>query len=261
MKKVAIVMPAHNEAKRIGETLGNYLHYFSQLKSSDILDFEIIVVLNACIDNTREVVEQFMCDELIILKYKQGGKGFAVIEGFKDALTRDNDYIGFVDADNATPPNAFYGLVKHINGYDGVIADRWDKRSKVNYERNVMRQLMSRVFNSIVRILFLLNYRDTQCGAKLFSRDLIGKIYYKLGSSQWSFDVDLLFYARRENARIKSIPTEWYDKKGSHINMKKTPARMFFSVIRLRLVHSAFEFLARLHGKLPEKMKASYWFG
>jgi len=261
MKKVAIVIPAHNEEKRIGKTLESYLIYFKHLKFESFLDFEIIVVLNNCKDNTKEVVEQFICDELIVLEFERGGKGFAVIEGFKDALKRDNELIGFVDADNATPPNAFYGLIKHIDNYDGIIADRWDKRSKIDYARNFNRQLMSRVFNTLVRSLFFLNYRDSQCGAKLFKKELIEKIANKLGSSEWSFDVDLLFYAKKEKAKIKSIPTEWYDKKGSKINVKKTPFRMFFSIIRLRLVHSPFSFIARLHGKLPEKIKVSYWFG
>lgn len=258
--KVAIVMPAHNEEKRIGKTLESYLIYFKHLKLELNLDFEIIVVLNNCSDNTKEVVENFICDELIILEFEKGGKGFAVIEGFKDSLKRDNDFIGFVDADLSTPPNAFYGLIRNISDYDGIIANRWDKKSKIDYARNFNRQLMSRVFNTLVRSLFFLNYRDTQCGAKLFKKELIEKIVNMLGSSEWSFDVDLLFYAKKEKAKIKSIPTEWYDKKGSKINVKKTPVRMFFSIIRLRLIHSPFSFIAKAHGKLPEKMKVSYWF-
>lgn len=112
-----------------------------------------------------------------------------------------------------------------------------------------------------VRSLFFFTHNDTQCGAKLFRRELIEKVYPKLGSSEWSFDVDLLFYARFFGFRIKSIPTEWHDKKGSKIDIKKTPGRMFFSVIRLRLVHSPFDFILRFHQKLPRKLQIGYWFG
>lgn len=260
MNKVSIVIPAYNEEKRIGKTLEEYFDFFNKLKENMVLDYEIIVVLNACKDNTKAIVEKFKCNELIVLDFERGGKGFAVVEGFKNALTRNSNLIGFIDADNATPPNVFYGLIRNINGYDGIIANRWDKRSKVDYARNISRQFIGRIFNFIVRVLFILPHKDTQCGAKLFKKRLIKEIYPKLGASEWSFDVDLLFYARFFGFKIKSIPTEWHDKKGSKIS-RKTPARMFFSVVRLRLVHSPLYFILRFHQKLPRKMQVGYWFG
>ena len=260
MHKVAIVMPAHNEEARIEKTLTDYFAYFGGLKQEEKIDFEIIVVLNACTDNTRHVVEQFMSDELVILEFEQAGKGFAVVEGFKDALTRENDLIGFVDADNATPPNAFYGLLRNIGTADGIIANRWDARSTLYPPRPLFFSIRSSVFNFVVRTLFLFHYKDTQCGAKLFKRELIEKVYPYLGNSEWSFDVDLLFYTEFFGFKIKSIPTEWHDKAGSKIDFGKTPGRMFFSVVRLRLVHSPFAFIAHMHGKLPETLKVNYWF-
>lgn len=254
MKRVAIVIPAHNEEKRIGKTLNSYLSQFKRLKKQKKVDFEIIVVLNACRDNTRKVVEKHKCKELKILEFRRGGKGFAITEGFKDALKRKNSYIGFVDADMSTPPNAYLGLINHIKENDGIIADRWDKRSKVS-KQTFFRQILSRGFNFIVRFIFLIPHKDTQCGAKLFRREIIEKIYTKLGSSEWAFDIDLLFYARREKARIISIPTEWEDDKGSKVNLKKTPITMFLSIIRLRLIHSPFSILVRFYRILPEKWK------
>lgn len=254
MEKVGIVIPAHNEEKRIGETLENYLSYFKDLKKKKVLDFEIIVVLNACKDNTKSVVEKYNCDELEILEFERGGKGFAIIEGFKEALKKDFELIGFVDADMATPPNAFYGLIRNVGDFQGIIADRWDKRSKVS-PRTFFRKILSRGGNFILRGLFFFNHRDTQCGAKLFRKNLLKKIVPKLGSSEWSFDIDLLFYARREKAKIKSIPTMWDDKKGSKINLKKTPITVLLSAIRLRLIHSPLNFLVRVYRILPDKWK------
>ncbi len=260
MKKVVIVIPAHNEEDRIGRCLEDYTRFFGSLKKDMVIDYEIIVVLNGCVDNTRGVVEGFQIDnnEVVILDFMESGKGFAVVEGFKEALNRGSDFIGFVDADNATPSNAFYGLVRNIKDFDGIIADRWDERSLVG-KRNFYLRLRSGVFNFVVRTLFLFNYRDTQCGAKLFTREFIDRIYKKLGNSEWGFDVDLLFYARYFGFKIKSIPTEWHDKTGSKVG-KFTPGRMFFSVFRLRLVHSPFSFILRFHKKLPRKMQVSYLF-
>jgi len=264
IKKVSIVIPAYNEEHRIGKTLIEYFSFFNKLKGNKELDFEIVVVLNGCKDNTKGVVEKFKENnenELVILDFEQAGKGFAIIEGFKNALLRDSKLIGFIDADGATTPRAFYGLIKNINNYDGIIANRWHEKSVVSPKQTVFRRLIGRVFNLTVRSLFLFNHRDTQCGAKLFKRELVEKIYHKLGASEWSFDVDLLFYARYFGFKITSIPTEWHDKKGSKVNLKKTPGRMFFSVIRLRLIHSPFFFILKFHSKLPRKLQVGYWFG
>jgi len=255
MKKASIILPAYNEGKRIEQTLKDYLSYFKDLKKGKKLDFELIIVLNGCKDNTLKVVKKFKCKELRILDFERAGKGFAIVEGFKDALKRNLDYIGFVDADGATPPQAFYDLVKQIKDVDGIIANRWDKRSKIDVKQTILRRIMSRGFNFIGRSFFLFPHKDTQCGAKLFKKKLIEKITPRLGSSEWSFDVDLLFYARREKAKIKSIPTIWNDKKDSKLNIKRTPIVMFLSIIRLRLVHSPFRFVVRFYRKLPDTIK------
>lgn len=260
MRKISIIIPVYNEEKRIGETLINYILYFDDLKKREILDHEFIFVLNGCKDDSRGVIEKQKKDNFIILEFERAGKGFAVTEGFKNALERDSDFIGFVDADGSTPPEAFHDLVKNIEDHDGVIANRWNKKSQIGVPQSLFRRIISRGFNVIVRVLFLLPHQDTQCGAKLFHRDLVEKVHPKLGFTEWSFDVDLLFYARREKAKIKSIPTTWNDKTGSVLNLRKTPFRMFFSVVRLRLVHSPFKFILRIHSRLPKKLQIGYWF-
>ena len=245
-------MPAYNEGERIRPTLERYLDFFEGLND---LEFVIVVVLNGCKDNTREVVEGIWDDRIVILEFERAGKGFAITEGFKYALENGWDLIGFVDADMSTPPRAFYGLIKHIRDADGIIADRWDLRSKITPKQSLFRRFISRGYNMIVRSLFLFNHKDTQCGAKLFKRELLEKIVPRLSFSEWGFDVDLLFYARRESGRVKSIPTEWHDEKGSHVNLKKTPITMFLAAVRLRLIHSHLRFMVRAYTVLPEGLK------
>src|SRR3989344_5442103 len=100
MVKLSIVIPAYNEEKRIGRTLDNYLNFFSK----KIRNFEIIVVLNGCKDNTFDIVKRFIkkSNKIRYLIFKENiGKGGAIVEGFKTAR---GDLIGFVDADMATPP-------------------------------------------------------------------------------------------------------------------------------------------------------------
>jgi len=256
---ISIVMPAYNEEKRIRRTLENYGSFFAEKKKKrEIRNFEILVVINDTKDKTEEIVKETSkkYPEIRYLNFKQGGKGFAIIEGFKDALKRNNELIGYVDADMSTPPEAFYDLVEKIGRYDGIIADRWHKKSIITPKQSLFRRFISRGYNLIVRTLFLFPFRDTQCGAKLFKRKVLEENMGKVITSNWGFDIALLYCLRKESeARIKSIPTIWHDEIGSKVNLKRTPIRMFASSIRLRLIHSPFKFLVKAYRKLPEKLK------
>jgi len=259
---ISIVIPSHNEEKRIRKTLEVYGKFFSDKKrKKEIKDFEILIVINNTKDKTEEVVKEFSkkYSEIKYLNFKLGGKGFAIIEGFKDALKGKSEIMGFIDADMSTPPEAFYDLIKTLERNKragGVIANRWDKRSIISPKQSVFRRFISRGYNSIVRALFFFPYRDTQCGAKVFRREVLEGNMNKMISSQWNFDVALLFCLKKEaNAKIIDIPTIWEDKQASKINLRRTPIMMFASLIRLRLIHSPFKFIVRAYRKLPAKLK------
>lgn len=255
--KISIIIPAYNEEKRIGKTLEEYSKYFKTLKKNKELEFEIVVVINNTKDKTEEIVKSFVKKnkEITYLNFEEGGKGFAITQGFKDALTRKNDLIGFIDADMSTSPEAFHDLIKNIGNYDGVIANRWHRKSVISPKQTLVRRILSRGYNFIIRSLFLLPYEDTQCGAKIFGRKLLQDRIHLMASSQWGYDVALLLCLKKGGAKIKSIPTKWEDKEGSKINVKRTPIMMFLAALRLRLVHSPLRGLVDLYDKLPEGTK------
>lgn len=257
--KISMIIPAYNEEKRIERTLEEYGKFFDNLKKKKILDYEILIVINNTKDNTEDVVKnhQKKNKNIQYLNFKQGGKGFAIIEGFKDALKRkENLLIGFVDADMATGPEAYYELIKNIDNFDGIIASRWLKGSIVK-GRTFKKALFSHVFNFAVRSLLMFNYRDTQCGAKLFKRKVIERITPELNLTQWAFDVNLLYACKKNEFIIKEIPTKWDDQTSSHIK-PSTPVQMFLAIVRLRLINSPFKFIMRAYDSLPEWMKISH---
>jgi len=242
--KISIIIPAHNEEKRIVKTLEAYYKVFKEKKENKtIKEFEIIVVANACKDKTAESVDKFRkkFKEIKLLDFEEAGKGFAVKEGFKEALSSKADLIGFVDADMATPPEAFYSLVKNIRDYDGVIGSRYIKGSVLEPKPPFIRTAASRIFNFIIRSLFLFNFRDTQCGAKLFRKEAVEKVLAKLNMTQWAFDIDLLYNAKKSGARIKEHQIFWRDIEGSKINLKKASTQMLLAVLQLRILNSRFK--------------------
>jgi glycosyltransferase involved in cell wall biosynthesis len=241
--KVSIIIPAYNEEKRIEETLTAYSDYFENLRKKNKLDYEILVVINNTTDRTEEIVK-LSCKKNSRVRYLnlvKGGKGYAVIEGFKDCLKRDSHLIGFVDADMATAPQHFHELIENIGGYDAVIASRYVEGSIVKPKQTWQRIFVSRIFNLLIRGLFLMPYSDTQCGAKIFKKSVIIKIVNEVGMSQWAVDVELLYLLKKYDFKVKEHPTVWADKEYSKINFMKAGPKMALSVIRLRLLNSLLE--------------------
>lgn len=233
--KLSIVIPAYNEARRLPPMLEAYAAYFSQALRSD---FELIVVPNNCSDATAEVAHQMKerFSQIRILNDPgKVGKGGAVMLGAGDAR---GDLIGFVDADGATPPQAFDELVQHIGDAGCIIASRWLPGADVQPKQPVQRRMASRIFNTLVNVLFGLGISDTQCGAKLFRRDVMEYVLDNLGVTNWAFDVDMLFQVRRFGETIREVPTVWHDQAGSKIRIVRSSSHMFVAIVRLRLFYS-----------------------
>ncbi len=246
--KISITIPAYNEEERIGKTLEAYSTYFSKIPRSELKSYELLIVINNTKDNTQEVVKSYQKKNKNIkyLNFKQGGKGFAVLEGFKHALKdKSTTHIGFVDADLATDPESFYLLTKEIKSQEAAIANRYLPDSKITPKLSFRRTIMASVFNLIVRSLFLMPYTDTQCGAKLFSRKATKIIVDEAKLSQWAFDVELLYKLKKKGIRAEQVRTNWIDIDGSKINVIRSPIQMLLAILQLRVTESRFKRLLR----------------
>lgn len=253
--KVSIIIPAYNEEKRIGNTLKEYSRYYEKLRKEKKLNYEILVSINNTTDKTVDIVKKYKKQNKNIryLNLVKGGKGYAIIEGFKSALKRKNDLIGFVDADMATMPEAYYDLITEINNYDGVIASRYVNGAQVSPKQSIQRIIVSRMFNFVIRALLFLSYKDTQCGAKIFKSSSIEKILPRLTMSQWAFDIEILYNLKKMGYKIKEHPTTWADKEYSKINFMKAGPKMVLAVIRLRILNSPFKDLMKIYALLKRE--------
>lgn len=241
--KLSILIPAYNEEQRLGPMLDAYLPFFRERYGDEV---ELIVVVNGSRDRTAEVARTYAASWpclRVIEEPRSVGKGGAVMLGMDAAK---GALVGFVDADGATPPEAFDELVRRIGRAGIVIANRWHRESRIT-PQPWLRRMASRVFNALVRVLFKLHTTDTQCGAKLLSRPALDAVRPRLGITQWAFDVDLLFQVRRAGFPILEIPTVWDDKPGSRLRVGRTSLEMFVAIVRLRLVHSSFRWVVTLY--------------
>lgn len=239
--KISIIIPAYNEEKRIEKTVRTYHQFFSKKEQSSDISFELVVVLNGCKDNTIGVIERVRNDltanTIVIIDMQQAGKGLAIKAGFANALTRDNNLIGFVDADMATAPQAFYDLVMNINNVDGVIASRYMPGALISPARPAYKRYGSRIiYEPFVWLLFGLSYYDLQCGAKLFKRAVLKNITPQLTVTQWAFDVELLYLCKKAGYTIKEIPTIWHDQADSKLTLRGG-LRMFGALFKVWWQH------------------------
>lgn len=244
---LSIVLPAHNEAHRILPTLARYTEYFSAVPD---LDFELLVVVNGSSDQTEQIVREFADEHPsvdLIVEPDRIGKGGAVMRGFQRA---QGELIGFVDADGATSAEAYHDLVKHMGDAGMILASRWMKGAVVEPRQPLSRRIASRIFNSLVRILFQVRLTDTQCGAKLLQRQAVEDVLPHLGLTRWAFDVDLVFQVRRAGYRLIEYPTVWRDVAGSRLNIPKASFEMFIAVWRLRLLYSPFAFVVEIYNRI-----------
>lgn len=250
--KLSIIIPAHNEELRLPPVLESYAAFFSEKYGNEV---ELIVVPNFCNDQTSEVARRIgerFPQVNVLADPGQVGKGGAVMLGAESA---QGDLIGFVDADGATSPAAFDALVNDTGKSDCIIASRWLKDSQVQPRQSLSRRVMSRCFNVFVRILFGLKITDTQCGAKVFGRDVIQEILPRLGLTNWAFDVDLLFQAKRAGYSIREVPTVWNDKEGSKIRYVSSSLEMVMALVRLRLIYSPFNWVVEIYNSLSRILK------
>ncbi|HLW72523.1 MAG TPA: glycosyltransferase [Candidatus Babeliales bacterium] len=220
MMKLSIIIPAYNEEKRIEKTIRAYHKFLSEKN----MPFELVIALNGCKDNTIGVVERIRNDltpnTIFIIDMQQAGKGLALKAGFADALVRNNDLIGFVDADMATSPEAFYDLVINLGNNDGIIASRYMPGAQISPPRPAYKRYGSRIiYEPLVWLLFGLSYYDLQCGAKLFKRAVLEKINSQLTVTQWAFDAELLYLCKKAGYTVKEIPTVWRDQEGSKLTL------------------------------------------
>jgi glycosyltransferase involved in cell wall biosynthesis len=254
--KLSIIVPAYNEQLRISRMLESYLPF---LEKKYLTDFEMIIVVNGSKDDTENIVRKYASkypQVKIIVERGKIGKGAAIKIGFKNAQA---PLIGFVDADGSTPPESFQKLIDSIDDADIAIASRWLKGSDVKLNQPFIRRLASRVFNRLVNFLFKLNISDTQCGAKVFTREAVQKAMPNLGITKWAFDVDFLFQITRLGGKIVEVPIVWRNAPGSKIKITRASVQMFLAVVRLRLIYSPFSWIVTCYnhtiGKLFTKKK------
>lgn len=237
---LSVIIPCFNESENLKR--GVLREVFGFLEKQKFA-WELIISDDESTDDSWQLVEKFTSGKknVVHLKNKHGGKPFAVWAGLKKA---QGEWVLFTDMDQATPIDQLAKLLPFFGSHDIVIGSRGMTRK--NFP--LYRKLASFIFLSIRRFLLLANITDTQCGFKVFKRELALALFPKLQVFQvkakvygWrtgAYDVELLFLGQKAGAKIVEVPVVWEDTdiaKGKQRNFLKESKEMLKEILRVRL--------------------------
>jgi dolichyl-phosphate beta-glucosyltransferase len=239
---LSLIIPAYNEADRIGPSIEKAFRYLSEQS----YDAEILVVDDGSSDNTSAAVERAFANkpeglDRVTVRFiplgKNMGKGAAVRRGMLEAKGKIRI---FTDADFSTPVKEVAKIIPLIDSgeYDVVIGSRAaEGRALVKKHQPWYREMMGRFYNIMVQTLVFRGIKDTQCGFKGFSDHAAQILFSKQQVNGFSFDVELLYLARRYGYRIREIAIEWYNDERSTVGALTDSAKMFWELLRIRNLH------------------------
>jgi len=224
---LSIVIPAHNEQHRLPGTLEQIFHFLAQQHFT----YEVIVVENGSTDRTYEVARDFASrHENMTVLQSEKGKGAAVRHGI---LAANGDYRFMCDADLSMPVEEILKFIPPaLQDFDIAIASR-EAKGAVRYNEPSYRHWGGRGINFLIQTLILPGLNDTQCGFKCFRAEVAEDIYQRQTLDGWSFDIELLFIARRHGYRIVEIPIHWYHFSDSKVSALRDAMRMISDIFRI----------------------------
>lgn len=219
---LSLIVPAFNAAAFIEANLAVIVAALARLDRP----FEILVVCDGCTDGTPDAARQVLDPRVRVLEYDENrGKGYAVCFGVARAGGR---LVGWLDADLDIDPAVIVDAVQRFDtrSIDAVIGSKRHPSSRVSYPP--ARRFMSSGFQLLVRLLFRINVRDTQVGAKVFRGSMLRTVAPLLLIKQYAFDLEVLAVGAEFGFdRIEEAPIE-LDYRFTGTGITRTAVRRMF---------------------------------
>jgi dolichyl-phosphate beta-glucosyltransferase len=227
---LSVIIPAYNEEHRLPGALDKLLQFLKAQPYSS----EVVVVENGSQDQTFQVARAYAqkYPALCVVQSAERGKGLAVRSGM---LKAKGDYRFMCDVDFSMPVEEINRFLPPVlEDCDIAIASREAPGAK-RYDEPAYRHLVGRVYNTLIRLLAVPGLQDTQCGFKCFRGPVAEDLFRRQTLPGWSFDVELIYIARRRGYRILEVPIPWFFNPESKIRVVQDSFRMGFDLLKIRL--------------------------
>jgi len=227
MQKTCIIIPCYNEEKRL--PIEKFEQYFQQ--STDV---DFCFVNDGSNDNTIKVLTSlkiaYPSKVHVLDLIKNGGKAEAIRQGMLHVISLQRyKYLGFLDADLATPLTEIQRLIEYIESNIKICVS-FGSRVKLlgsQIERTARRHYLGRIFSTFASIMLKMPIYDTQCGAKLFKIEIVQIAFSQPFITRWLFDIEI--FARIRNhlgleiamkSMIEMPLNKWIEMGGSKLSLK-----------------------------------------
>ncbi len=228
---VDVVIPVLNEARVLASSVEEVRRY---LGASVPWRWRVIIVDNGSTDGTDEVARALVAkhDDVRFLQLPQRGRGRALRHAWTQS---DADIMCYTDVDLSTELAALPVLVHALRheGYDLATGSRLLPGSRT--KRSFKRELISRCYNLIVKLVLGTSFSDAQCGFKVVTREVVREIIPQVQDESWFFDTELLVLAEKQKYRLKDLAVEWIEDDDSRVKIVKTAVDDLKGVWRLRV--------------------------
>ncbi len=232
MTYLSVIVPAYNEEKRLPETISEIVNYLSYKRYKS----EIIIAENGSTDDTSAVAQSYLN---LFTKHREDvrgrvihadkGKGAAVKAGM---LLGQGTWLYMADADLSTPIEVIDFMTPPEFTGDVAIASRYLPGLEYVVDIPWSRKMSGRFFN-IFTSLLVPGITDTQCGFKMFRRDVAQRIFSQSTITGWAFDVEILYLAKLYGYDFEEIPVSWEYDADSRVNILGDSLEMAADLLRI----------------------------
>lgn len=227
---VDVVIPVLNEAHVLKKSVGTLLTF---LRSSLRYRWQIVIIDNGSTDGTQNVAKELVAahPEVKLLRLLQKGRGRALRHTW---LRSNADMVCYMDVDLSTKLDHIPELLDAIaqDGYDIATGSRLMRESRTT--RSLKREIISRIYNVLVKAVLFTRFSDAQCGFKALSRKAVDEIVPQIKDQAWFFDTEMLVLGEKQGYRIKDLPVVWIEDDDSRVKIIKTGWEDIKGVFRLR---------------------------
>jgi glycosyltransferase involved in cell wall biosynthesis len=227
---VDVVIPVLNEAHVLEKTVATVLKF---LHEHFPYQWKVLIVDNGSTDGTDLLAARLSAEfpEVDSVHLKQRGRGLALRHACGYSKS---DVVCYMDVDLSTDLSLLVPLVHAVaeDGYDIAIGSRLMKGARIM--RSLNREVISRIYNWMLRTLLSTYFSDAQCGFKAFTRRVIQEIVPQIENQSWFFDSEMLVLAEKQGYRIKEIPVVWIEDVDSRVKILSTSLENIKAMLRLR---------------------------
>lgn len=225
LNELSVIIPTKDDHLRIDENIEEISNYLKK----NVNSYEILIVSNGSEKKSIDYLElsknNYPNVKHIILV--EPGKGIAIKYGLINSKYRNVLYMDADSSVNIAELNKFTSKGLLISGF--VVGNRKNKNSE-NINSPILRQLSGFLYLKLIRLLFNLNFEDTQCGFKAIDKQIFSESFNFI-SKGYSFDLELFLLAKKQNIKVHEVPVRYIHNLDSKVKIFKDTIMMLLELI------------------------------